>query len=208
MKRVLLSGVTVLGILVTVLSTTGIPLPNLSYEVECEGEIVNVDVSPGVRIQDFNLVFALEVVTDSKPQILTCATKIMRAQVDGRKLRDHKVENIQITGEDSLKIRAFVRWYQNRNLHDGKTIDVNSSITPHQQGVVIHYSADIRNVPPWFQDLVVDKGDSRGERIIYLSDFNRFSDWITIRSIRLVEGSSFSAHVTLSLSMFRNPEPS
>jgi len=136
------------SILLAILSTTGISIPTITRVLDCEGFPVAVQADPHVRIQNFRLTIGGEVSTKSKPEILKCSTAILKREAAGEKLRDHVVKNITVTGENRLKINAFIRWYQNRNLQDGKNIDLTASFLPHDLGAIIKYSVDVRNVPP------------------------------------------------------------
>lgn len=199
MKKFLWGFIGLVFILLAILFTTGIPIPTITRVLDCEGFPVVVRADPHVRIQNFRLTIAGEISTKSKPEILKCATAILKREAAGKKLRDHAVKNITVTDENRLKINAFIRWYQNRYFHDGKNIDLTASFLPHDLGAIIKYSVDVRNVPPWFQDIIAKRSETTGEKIINKSDFGKLADFVSLDSIRLIQGEEYGAHIVLSM---------
>ena len=198
MRKFFWGVIAIVALILTVLSTTGIPGPTIIRDIDCEGNPVTVQVDPHVRLQNFRLTIAGEVSTKSKVEILKCVTIILKREVSQRRLRDHDVKNITVTGPNSLKMKVFIRWYQNKYLRDGKNIDVNASIQPHDQGAIVKYAADVRNVAPWIQDLIVRPHKSSGEKIINKSDFGRIAEMLTLDSLQLIQGEDYRAHFVLS----------
>jgi len=201
MRKLLWGAIAIAGLVLTVLATIGIPMPSIARSFECAGNQIAVKAQPTLRIQDFGLAVAALVRSTDVKAIENCATAKFREKVEGSKLRDHAVWNIDVAGPDSVTAKAFVRWYQNRNLHDGKTIDASGSIEPHDEGALIKYSANIKSVPPWLEGLLTE--ESAGSMIVKKSDYLDDADWLNLKSVRLVQGKRYEGEVVVGISVWR-----
>lgn len=149
MRGLLIFLVTIVGFFIAILSTIGIPLPSLHKNIKCGTQVININILSELRISQFNLVVQSKISTSDKSELLTCATENFKQYVNHRKLRDHKIEQIEIIGVNSLLIKGGVRAYQHRDLHKWISVSARPNISINGGAVNLDYTYNLHGVPGW-----------------------------------------------------------
>lgn len=149
MRAIVILFVTIFGFAITILGTTGVPLPTIQQQVQCGSQTISVHASSQLRLSNFRFIVRSKITTQDKEKLLSCATENFRQYVKHRKLRDHKIQEIEITGEKSLTIRGGVRAYQNRNLHRWIDVSARPNLSLEGGAASLNYTYNLHGIPGW-----------------------------------------------------------